>query len=233
MTTSTSSDPVIVKDVASRFEPGPLPDLRAGTWTRLAGAAALGDAATEVALRDVAEEVRDVARAQGYAAGWAGGRRRAQAEAEARRVDADRDRATELARWAEQQQTLLSALASAADSCGSDLATRYAELTELAVDLALEIAEAVIGREVENATDGGVDAVRRVLSELAPGVTTTVRLNPADLASIDRGLLAGTAIELVADPTVGRGDALAETQTGLIDASLATAMARVREVLGR
>ncbi|HEY9562838.1 MAG TPA: hypothetical protein VIR30_03615, partial [Nocardioides sp.] len=56
----------------------PAPDLRAGEWTRFGSGNARGDAVTENTLAALADSTRDAARAQGYAVGWAEGRRRAE-----------------------------------------------------------------------------------------------------------------------------------------------------------
>jgi flagellar assembly protein FliH len=59
-------------------------------------------------------------------------------------------------------------------------------------------------------------------------------LNPADVAALD-GLdlpaLVGRPVKLLADPSLGLGDALAESGASRIDARLTSALARVREVL--
>lgn len=232
---STSSEPVVLRDLpdTSLTSTGASPELRTGTWTRLAGAAALGDAATESVLGELAERSREAGRAQGYAAGWAEGRRRAQEVADriatARAAAAEETRTTAL----EQQRILSAALEQAVAGCGSDLEARYAELAEQAVEVALRIAEAVVQRELSTTADPGADAVRRALTSVPPTAAVTVRLNPEDLAGLEADLLAGRPVTLVADATLERGDARAETETQVVDASVSAAMARVREVLDR
>src|SRR5688572_17219799 len=59
----------------------PTPELRTGHWTRLGSESVLGDLVTESVLGDIADRVRAAATAEGYAVGWAQGRRDAAAAA--------------------------------------------------------------------------------------------------------------------------------------------------------
>jgi flagellar assembly protein FliH len=237
---STSSSPSQQRSVVLRDLPvdavavaDTARDLRDGEWTRFGSSSVLGDAATETTLRRLAERSRDAARAQGFAAGWAEGLR---AAAERSSTASD-----ERARAAQQrsetllaaQRSALTALQQAAERCAATTSTLHAEVTTAAVELALQIAEAVLGRELQVATDPGADAVRRALVTVPLDVPVTVRLNPADLAVLDRGAAVeeDRAATLLPDASVGRGDAVVETADGIIDAGVAAALARVREVL--
>ncbi len=104
-----------------------------------------------------------------------------------------------------------------------------------AVDIALEIAEMVIMREVATASDPGRDAIVRCLTEVTSSETAVLRLNPADLAKLGpfEDLLIERSFELVADPAIASGDAVADTTTGSVDARLRGALGRVREELLR
>ena len=99
--TSTSSDPVVLRDLPTE-DVGTAPtgsDLRSGSWTRLGDGGVVGDPVTEAVLGPLAERVRAAARAEGYAAGWAEGRRRAQEAAEqaaAERAAAEHEAAVRL-----------------------------------------------------------------------------------------------------------------------------------------
>ena len=101
------------------------------------------------------------------------------------------------------------------------------------VELAMGVAEAILGREVATAADPGADAVRRALGQVASGITVRVRLNPADRAVLDPELFADAHLSVVEDASVARGDAIAETEEHLVDATVSAALARVREVLAR
>lgn len=208
-------------------------DLRRGEWTRLGATAVLGDAVTEAALSDLADRARQAARAQGYAAGWAEGRRKAIADA-ATEVAQRAARADAAAAEAHRAQaSLVAALSDAVARCGEDLAGRYADLVDQTRDLAVEIAEAILQREISASADPGLDAARRALAEITPGTSATVRLNPADLAGLDAGALADHPVSFVADAGLARGEARVETESSIVDATVPAALQRVREVLGR
>jgi len=208
-------------------------DLRDGVWTRFGAGSVLGDAATESTLVGLAERSRAAARAQGFASGWAEGLRASAArtaethEAQVRVFD---EHATT---FLAAQHSALSAVETAARRCAEVSDALQRELGEAALDLALQLVEAVLGRELATATDPGADALRRALVAVPVDVPLVARLHPADLAALDRGTVGDRAVTLVADPTVARGDALVETDSGVVDATVSGALARVREVLGR
>lgn len=103
------------------------------------------------------------------------------------------------------------------------------------VDIALEIAEMVMMREVVTAKNPGRDAIVRCLAEVTASETAVLRLNPADLEALGpfEDLLIDRTFELVADPSITSGDAVADTTTGSVDARLRGALGRVREELLR
>lgn len=103
------------------------------------------------------------------------------------------------------------------------------------IDIALEIAEMVLMREVVTAKDPGRDAIVRCLAEVTASETAVIRLHPADLEAIGpfEDLLIDRTFELVADPSIASGDAVADTTTGSVDARLRGALGRVREELLR
>jgi flagellar assembly protein FliH len=232
--TSSSPEPRVLRDagqhgvtVASLGG-----DLRTGQWTRLGGTGVLGDAATERTLHGLAERSRQAARAQGYATGWAEGRRAGEARSRVEAEEAARLRDEAEARRRDEHQVGLRSLDAAAETLRDRLAEACEAVEAHVLEAALQIAEAVLGRELAVATDPGADAVRRALTVMPADVSTfTLRLNPGDVAGLDETVLAGHTVTVVADPAVAIGDAVAETDTMVIDASVASALQRVREVL--
>lgn len=236
--TSTSSDRVVARGLpADTVTPAGTADLRSGEWTRLGSAGVLGDAVTEAILGGLAERSYAAARAQGYATGWAEGRRvalaRAAEESEAVRRSAELVQAR---RDAEHRQAL-AALDAAVTQLEGRTAAALEELAGHTVQAALALTEAILGRELATATDPGADALRRAMALVDPTADVTVRLHPADRDPVNpaalHGLDDGRTVTIVADPTVQRGDAVAETEHTYVDATVATALARVREVLSR
>lgn len=207
-------------------------DLRTGRWTRLGAATVLGDTVTEKLLGDLAERSQKAARTQGYAQGWGEGRRAGEARAAAEAGHAAQQQGVAEAQRQREHGLAVQALEAAAHELRARLGEACAAVEDRAVEAALELTEAVVGREVALATDPAADAVRRVLSILPHDVRTfTVRLHPADAAGLDPALLEGYGTTILADPGVARGDAVAETDTMVLDASIDVALGRVREVL--
>lgn len=233
--TSTSSDPVVLRDLPTDTV-GDAPagsDLRAGSWTRLWEGSVVGDPVTEAVLGPLAERTRAAARAEGYAAGWAEGRRVAAAaaarETDERRAELDDMRAVA----AERQDLLLVALRSAVDRAEAELRARQADLGIAAVDLALDLVETFLGRELDLAREPGLDAVRRAVAAVETDVRIVVRLHPDDLATLHPDAEVDPRVTLLADPALARGDAIAETDDRIVDATVAAALQRVRAVVGR
>jgi flagellar assembly protein FliH len=231
--TSTSSDRVIARDLPTETISAPAhsADLRSGDWTRLGSGGVLGDAVTEAVLGEIAEQARQTAQAQGYATGWAEGRRVANARAAEEAAAVRREADAERARRATEHQAAMAALDTAVDAMRTRVTETVEALAGQTVDVALELTRAILGREVITATDPGGDALRRALSLVDPQVSATVRLHPADRAALDPTVLEGREVAVVADPTLERGDAVAETADTLVDATIAAALERVREVL--
>jgi len=230
---STSSERVVLRGAEADLAPalGTGTDLRRGGWTRLGDANVLGDKVTEATLATLADRAEQAARAQGFAAGWAEGRRKATESLAAQHAEQAQVLAADRARVLEAQQAATLALAAAADQVGASLAETQQLLAAQAVELALQIAAAVVQHDVLTATDPGADAVLRALGSVPPGLPVTVRLHPVDRAQLDLTLLEGRSVVVVDDPTLARGDAIAETESQIVDARLSVALDRVREVL--
>lgn len=94
---------------------------------------------------------------------------------------------------------------------------------------ALELAEAVLGVELSDGATGAVAALARVAAaEVEPVV---VRLNPDDLRALGTDPQLPDGARLVADASLGRGDAVAELPDGWLDARIGTALDRARAAL--
>ncbi|MFJ9315112.1 hypothetical protein ACIRN4_13030 [Pimelobacter simplex] len=208
----------------------PLPELRVGTWTRLGSSNVLGDPVTESLLGGIAAEARDAARAQGYAVGWAEGRRAAAAEAaveEARRVALHTEAET---RREAEHRAALDALGGAAEQVRGLLDDLARAIEAQAVDLAWSLTTTVLGLQV--AKMGPQDVVARVLQVLPPAPVGTVRLHPSVAGSSAAQDLLSRGLDVVADAGLGSADAVVEAVDGsVVDLRVREAMARVREVL--
>ncbi|MBN1172247.1 MAG: flagellar assembly protein [Micromonosporaceae bacterium] len=192
----------------------------------------------DVPLREAAELAQTPAHAAGYAAGWAEGRRSAAAAAveEAQRV---REEAQVAARAsAARIGQALAALASAATRLDQRATPGLAAVEQLVVDAVFTLAETVIGRELATAEDPGADAIARALAAAPANGPVTVYLHPGDLATIRETAgvsgqltIAGRTVVVLPDPGLKPGDAVAECDTTTVDARIAPAVERIREVL--
>jgi flagellar assembly protein FliH len=183
------------------------------------------------------EQAKQAARTTGYAEGWAQGQRAAAIEAE---KAAERVRAVEHA----HEQRRAAALAQAVNALGravtnfeAQLMPTMTELQEAVLGHAFELAEAIVGRVVDDPEGRGADALRRAMKAAPSQGEIVVSLHPDDYRN-----LVGTApdadynyegrpVHLRPDPALHPGDAVAETGTTTVDASLVAAVQRAREAL--
>jgi flagellar assembly protein FliH len=196
---------------------------------------------------------------QGHAAGYAAGLRAAAAEQErkARDRQAEYDVALASARESSDRAVALLAAAGAAFQQRFELVLQDAEAVLAAGTI--DLAEAVLGYELHDGERTARAALRRALSagrrteesagnpdgngnglDVQPGQRTgpdvaAVRLNPADLQVLEAtgAVTAARAagVELVPDPALARGDAMARYPDGWLDARLGAALDRARAVL--
>jgi flagellar assembly protein FliH len=143
---------------------------------------------------------------------------------------------------------LCRALAGAADDLRRRQALELAGLEDALARAAVDLASAVVGRELAVSVSPGADALARALALVPAGSLAVARLNPADAA-----LLAGTgvgadgavgglnpgggpagtpaAVTIIADPAVEPGGCILEVGDSRIDAQLGSALDRVRAAL--
>ncbi|SFC32815.1 flagellar assembly protein FliH [Nocardioides terrae] len=201
--------------------PLPLADLPRSGW-------ADGTELARTVLAEVAERARTEAQAQGYAIGWARGRRdAAAAAAEQAAADATATAEAEARREAEHRAAV-AALASAAEQVRDALAVLQEQVAAEGTDLALALTETLLAREISTLTDA--DVVRRVLAA-SPAPAAKVRLHPLVAGSVDAKELADAGLVVVPDPTLDTADAVVEGDGSVTDLRIGAAMERLREAL--
>lgn len=173
--------------------------------------AAPAEQATQPTVRDL-EALEQQAREEGYAAG--------QAEGMAAARDLINSRMAKLDALLESAARPLHAMD---------------ELVELELArLAMTVARQVLSHELRTSPDLVVEAVRQaVLALPAASGNLRVRLHAEDLSLLRTLGMAEENWQLVADPTLQRGDCMLETERSRLDARLETRLAAVVDaVLG-
>src|SRR3954463_5009172 len=168
-------------------------ELRTGGWTRLGSSSVLGDAVTEHTLSGLAEQAQAAARAQGYATGWAQGRRAAEERAEqlSRQV-ADQRRLEDQRREAEHRAAV-DALAEVATRLQESLQAVCTRVESHAIEVAMTLTEQLVGHELAVAETPVLDAVRRALALIPGEPVTRIRVHPQLAADRALAELAGSA----------------------------------------
>ncbi|WP_433371119.1 FliH/SctL family protein [Actinoplanes sp. CA-142083] len=183
------------------------------------------------------ERAKEQARTTGYAEGWAQGQREAAVVAE---------EAAARAKIAEQQydQRRAAALGQAVNALGravteleTQLMPTFTELQEVLLAHAFELAEAIVGRSLDDPQRRTADALRRAMAAAPESGTLVVHLSPDDYqtlvgpdgpADFDHE---GRHVSLRPDASLRPGDAVAETGMATVDATIASAVARARDAL--
>lgn len=227
---SSSTEVVLRGTAADDATALPTPELRDGSWTRFGAGSVLGDVVTEQALAGLAETTRRAASAQGYAVGWAEGRRAAAAAAEEEAAETRALVAADARRREAEHAAHLEALATVTAGFADATRDLAGRLEDQALHLARELTELLVGHELRSSVDPAGDVVRRVLAVLPDGVATTVRLHPATAAVVPDAAL-GAEVKVVGDASLAPYDAVVETAAQVVDLGVAAALQRVREAL--
>lgn len=231
----------VADDAVQPFRFGPLRALPSGPGTA-AGAAADADddefapkpvraALFPVLQNDDLTEQFERARVQGHAAGYAAGRREATAtlEADRRAQRAEHDAA--LAEESEDFRVAFAALRAASEQLTRATLAKIEITDGVLLRAAVDIAGAILGRELDDREGSAVAAVRRALGAAGEAPVRAIRLHPEDLALVARSAGAASDVQLVPDATLRRGDAVADLVDGIVDARIATALDRIRAAM--
>jgi flagellar assembly protein FliH len=176
--------------------------------------------------------------ADGYAAGWAAGTRAAARAAAVEQMRAAEEEVARIKRRAASCHAAVALLMTAAEAARARTAPVLDDARQTLAAAALELAETVLGMELADGETSARAALLRALAVRDDEEVVTIRMHPDDIAALRAGLSDGAGaiavpdgVELVADPQLARGDAVAELADGYLDARLSTALARVRRVL--
>jgi flagellar assembly protein FliH len=172
------------------------------------------------AARAEADQIREQARAEGFAAGLAEGAAAAHAEAQSRLAPA------------------VQALHVAVEALESERAGLADRVEEGAVELALELAGKVVAGAIDAQPERVLDVVRGALRCFMERERVHILVHPDDLGLVRESMeaVAGELggidhIEVQEERRISRGGAIVRTATAQVDASLQTKLDRAREAV--
>ncbi len=189
------------------------------------------------------EQARAEARAVGYAQGWTHGLRSAADSQVAEQAAAAAERAALRVRQEQQVASVLQALEHATADLRQSTLNITDEITDQVLAAAVQLAEALLGRELRDPEVAAPAALARVLRLAPDDEPVTIWLNPADhhtltapagsalVASVEGATGRGLTFEI--DPELRPGDARARCGSTSIDARLSAGVDRLREYLTR
>jgi flagellar assembly protein FliH len=188
-------------------------------------------------------QARAEARAVGYAQGWAHGLRDAADSQAGERAAADADRASLRHRQEQQVASALQALQVASADLRQSTVRITDDMEDQILAAAVELAEALLGRELRDPEVAAPAALARVLRLAPANEPVTIWLHPADhqtlTAPAGRALIGsvegatGRGLTFEIDPEIQPGDARGRCGSTTIDARLSAGVARLREYLSR
>lgn len=184
------------------------------------------------ALRNKAQNEGDLrSRASGHAAGYAAGLRAASDEIAAQNAEQQTALAEAIAAGHARIGEAVAVLTAAVEALERRTIPRLAEAQDAIAATAIELAEAIIGRELSDEDRSARSALHRALSDVDPALVNVVRLNPADLAALDQQTILAAGVSFTADAALERGDAVTEFAHGYLDARVSAALERARAAI--
>jgi flagellar assembly protein FliH len=125
-------------------------------------------------------------------------------------------------------EDLCRSLAAAADDLRRRQALELTGLEDALARTAVDLASAIIGRELQVSVSPGADALARALALIPAGSVSVARLHPADAAVLAEP---PGGLTIIPDPAVEPGGCILEVGDSRIDAQLGSALDRVRAAL--
>lgn len=184
-------------------------------------------------IEDAVVAARAEAREDGFAQGYSEGLELAGRE-KSSVLDYEMSRAREAEAVREKAvQEALERLDDAAKELATRQATALSGVEDLLLGAAFDLATTLLGRELEMTGSPAYDALRRALAVLPADVPVSVAVHPLDIAALGgvETLTNGRQVRIVADPDIEPGSCIADGGASHVEASLAAAIDRVRQVL--
>ena len=178
-----------------------------------------------------AERAAERGRAQGHAAGYAAGLHAAAAETARLRQELKTRFDAETAALRARADHALQLLNAAEQSVAQQTVPVITEVQDSLAAAALDLAEALLGRELANGEASARAALDRALSGVDVRLVQQVRMHPADLGVLGDDVLNQAGVMFAADPSLKRGDAVTDFPDGFLDATLGSALARAKAAL--
>ena len=167
---------------------------------------------------------------RGHAAGYAAGRKQADAEIAELRESLIREAAEADQRIRDQIGSALEALARAAEDYRARQVPVLQSIDASIAAAAMELAETIVGYELATGEGSAKTALGRATMDAIPA-GSVVRLNPQDVAVILADGRVSPSVELIADYSLDPGDAVIDLSHGSIDARVSASLQRARAAL--
>jgi flagellar assembly protein FliH len=138
----------------------------------------------------------------------------------------------------EEVKTVVAAYADAVKKLDESKKQLVHQLEPQVIELCKKAAETVIGREIQGGSANLEAIVKPILSKVPDAMKIIIKVNPEDLNQMRQfsSDLVGDgkieSLEVVSDPSIGKGGVVIETDVGSIDAKLETRVEQMKKSLG-
>jgi flagellar assembly protein FliH len=138
----------------------------------------------------------------------------------------------------EEVKTVVAAYADAVKKLDESKKQLVLQLEPQVIELCKKAAETVIGREIQGGSASLEAIVKPILSKVPDAMKIIIKVNPEDLNQMRQfsSDLVGDgkieSLEVVSDPSIGKGGVVIETDVGSIDAKLETRVEQMKKSLG-
>lgn len=170
-------------------------------------------------------------RVSGHSAGYAAGLREAADDVAAEAARRDAALAQAIAEGEARVAAAVAVLAAASEALNRRTIPVVAAAQDAIAATAIDLAEAIIGRELSSEETSARSALHRALAGVDTALVQVVRMSPADLSVLDEQSIVATGVTFVPDASLGRGDAVTEFADGYLDARVSSALERARTAI--
>ncbi|MGO4384479.1 FliH/SctL family protein [Specibacter sp. RAF43] len=167
----------------------------------------------------------------GHTLGYAAGLQDAKAETTLMREAMESEHDALLVELRARVDAEIAVLAAAAAALAARTKPVLAEAEQTLMSCALALAEAVVGKELDDGETSSRAVLARVLARQDDADPPVLRVHPRDLAALSADARTAGVPDIIADPHLARGDAVAEYPDGFLDARISTALERARRAL--
>lgn len=176
----------------------------------------------------VSSPVVDAAVIEGRSRGYVDGLQAAQGHADALEATRQAEHERLMRTTVERTEQALASLGHAAAQLTASMVHALDAAEDTVFDIACQVAEIILDAELSEASVAARSTIHRALTARTPSPVHTIRLHPDTVRAATTAAPVPAGVELVADPALQPGAAVAVYRDGWLEAGVEDALTRVR-----